>query len=97
MAEALEEAFSSVFRVLREAATESAIPEIPPLLDFVPPLPEPPDLTWMKTYAEKPEWWDDEDEPRCDECGVHPEDTDRWCGDDGMCAFHCRHVRTDPH
>jgi hypothetical protein len=32
------------------------------------------DETWRKTYAEKPEWWDDPTEPRCDVCGVHTEE-----------------------
>jgi len=29
---------------------------------------------WEGTYPTKPEWWDDETEPRCDDCGIHMED-----------------------
>lgn len=62
------------------------------------------DETWKVTYPEKPEWWDDPTEPRCDVCGVHTEeacvyvkdpdvDLDRypgaWCGECGNCADHC--------
>ena len=63
------------------------------------------DETWRQTYTEKPEWWDDPTEPRCDVCGVHTEealdylrdpannDQDRypggWCGECGNCADHC--------
>lgn len=62
------------------------------------------DETWRETYAEKPEWWDDPTEPRCDVCGVHTEEAcvyvknpdvnlDRypgaWCGTCGNCADHC--------
>lgn len=58
---------------------------------------------WRRTYPTKPGWWDDDYEPRCDECGVHTEDAiehvnpltnfdrypDGWCGDCGCCADHC--------
>lgn len=62
------------------------------------------DETWRETYPEKPEWWDDDTEPRCDVCGVHTEEAgvyvknpdvnlDRypgaWCGECGNCADHC--------
>lgn len=47
------------------------------------------DRTWEKTYSTKPEWWDIETEPRCDECGVHTEDAHVWCGFCGNCIPHC--------
>lgn len=47
------------------------------------------DQTWKKSYSVKPDWWDDETEPRCDVCGVHTEDADDWCGDCGTCMKHC--------
>lgn len=43
---------------------------------------------WILTYNEKPEWWDDPFEPRCDHCGVHTEDGP-WCGECGNCKTHC--------
>lgn len=48
------------------------------------------DQTWKKSYPVKPEWWDDETQPRCDECGIHCEDTERWCGECGNCETHCQ-------
>ena len=50
------------------------------------------DDTWKCTYSSKPSWWDDETEPRCDECGVHVEEADDWCGNCGNCGKHdtCR-------
>lgn len=52
------------------------------------------DDTWRKTYPEKPDWWDDVHEPRCDVCGIHFEDAEdrspgSWDGDCGNCAEHC--------
>jgi hypothetical protein len=44
---------------------------------------------WEKTYKEKPEWWDDQFEPRCDHCGIHTEEADQWCGECGNCKTHC--------
>ena len=44
---------------------------------------------WRVTYPTKPEWWDDETEPRCDECGVHTEEADEWDGECGNCGDHC--------
>lgn len=46
--------------------------------------------TWAKSYTEKPDWWDDDTEPRCDECGIHHEDNRiAWCGECGSCDLHC--------
>lgn len=78
--------------MLQELAAETVIPEIPPLCDFVP---SNLDLDyWRHTYAIKPEWWDDPEEPRCDYCGIHCEDTNidargGWCGYCGRCGDHC--------
>lgn len=44
---------------------------------------------WHVRYSEKPEWWDDPSEPRCDECGWHMEDAEEWCGNCGNCTDHC--------
>ncbi len=89
-AKALGDVRSRLHRTV-ELADETVIPEIPPLRDFVP---EPEDDTWMITYAVKPEWWDDPEQPHCDYCGVHCEDSNisgrgNWCGDCGQCGDHC--------
>ena len=54
------------------------------------------DETWRKTYSEKPDWWDDIHEPRCDECGVHMEEADTWDGECGNCGEHCTCPIMDP-
>ena len=54
------------------------------------------DETWKVTYSEKPEWWDDPTEPRCDVCGVHTEEADDWCGDCGNCGEHCECPKMPP-
>lgn len=46
------------------------------------------DDTWKVSYSTKPEWWDDDFEPRCDVCGQHCEEV-IWCGDCGNCHEHC--------
>lgn len=45
---------------------------------------------WEGTYPARPEWWDDETEPRCDDCGIHMEEAARWCGECGCCREHCQ-------
>jgi hypothetical protein len=47
------------------------------------------DETWKSSYSTKPDWWDDETEPRCDVCGIHTEEADEWCGECGNCRTHC--------
>jgi len=58
----------------------------------------PPDDTWKHTYSSKPDWWDIENEPRCDVCGIHCEEVgtitwrpsnESWCGNCGNCSAHC--------
>jgi len=44
--------------------------------------------TWEISYSTKPEWWDDDSEPRCDVCGMHCEEVE-WCGECGNCVLHC--------
>lgn len=42
---------------------------------------------WTYYGNEKPEWWDDETEPRCDVCGCHMEDDPEWpLSGDGSCS-----------
>lgn len=54
------------------------------------------DDTWKVTYAERPAWWGDPTEPRCDVCGVHQEEADVWDGECGNCGEHCTCSPMDP-
>lgn len=54
------------------------------------------DETWKVTYPERPEWWGDPTEPRCDVCGIHNEEADAWDGECGNCGEHCSCDKMDP-
>lgn len=47
------------------------------------------DDLWRMSYDREPEWWSDETQPRCDDCGIHMEEADEWCGECGSCKQHC--------
>lgn len=53
------------------------------------------DDSWRGFYATKPDWWNCPYEPRCDECGVHTDDANNWCGTCGNCTEHCECAEED--